>query len=64
MMLVKYGGLTQRGAAKELGIASGGTVGYSAKRVQALALKERKVAKLLAGIEAELGLKTPESNGK
>jgi hypothetical protein len=60
MMLIKYGGLTQRGAAKELGIESGGLVGRSVRRLKTVAGKERKVAKLLAGIEEDLGKKLLE----
>jgi len=63
MMLMKYGGMTQRGAAKELGIESGGLVGRSVRRLKTVAGKECKVAKSLAGIEEDLSQKLRESVG-
>ena len=57
MMLMKYGGMTQRMTAKELGIDSGGLVGRSVRRLKTVAGKECKVAKLLAGIEEDLSQK-------
>ncbi|MFH1476077.1 MAG: transposase [Verrucomicrobiota bacterium] len=63
MMLMKYGGMTQRGAAKELGIKSGGLVGRSVRRLKTVAGEECKVAKLLAGIEEDLSQKLRESVG-
>lgn len=64
MMLMKYGGMTQRGAAKELGIESGGLVGRSVRKLKAVAGKDRQVTKLLAGIEEDLGQKLRELNAR
>jgi len=57
-MLVKYGGMTQRKAAKELGIGSAGALGRGIGKLNGLVAEDRQVAKRVAEIEADLDRKT------